>query len=227
MKEKTRDHETGMAAPGQLPNDAPDSESRRKFGKAGLAVGSAVILTVASRPVLANYGAMCKSPSGFVSGNVSQHGTPLTCAGRTPGYWKECYHNGHYWPSGYTWGNCSENGGECNDWHNWSGGTLAKDKFNCTGHCARYGAYRNNTHYYYSLEQVMLMGGDEDPYQLGGHLVAALLNAEMGLTNNVLSVQGVKDMWNEYASKGYYEPTAGVQWGPAQIVDYLQSTMTL
>ncbi|TFH07790.1 MAG: hypothetical protein E4H07_08635, partial [Nitrosomonadales bacterium] len=58
--------------------------SRRRFTKSGLAA-SGVILTLASRPVLANLG--CKSPSGFVSGNVSAQGTPLACTGETPDYW--------------------------------------------------------------------------------------------------------------------------------------------
>jgi hypothetical protein len=71
------------------------------------------------------------------------------------------------------------------------------------------------------------MGGNEDPQQLGGHLVAALFNAEMGWTGGVLSVQAVKDMWNEYAVTGGYVPTAGAPaWSAAEIVDYLKSTMS-
>ena len=46
-------------------------ESRRKFATSGLAV-SGIILTLASRPVLGD--AFCMSPSGFCSGNTSQHG---------------------------------------------------------------------------------------------------------------------------------------------------------
>jgi hypothetical protein len=65
------------------------SESRRRFGKAGLAA-SGVILTLASKSAL---GCQNVSPSGFVSGNVSGHLTEGT-AGYSPGYWK----NHSHWP---------------------------------------------------------------------------------------------------------------------------------
>lgn len=61
------------------------NESRRRFGKSGLAV-SGVLATLASRPVLGCE--VCKSPSGFLSGNLSTHGKPPLCEGRSPGYWK-------------------------------------------------------------------------------------------------------------------------------------------
>lgn len=224
------DNNAGRAGQEPFPGgEAGPDPSRRRFAKGGLAVGSAVILTVASRSALASggaYGWTCKSPSGFQSGNVSQHGPGCKCSGRTPGYWKNCYHNNHAWPSGYRWGSCPS--GEHNDWKKWRGGTSVKSKFNCYGNCRKYGQYDtwHRGARDCSLEQVMLMGGTDDPFQLGGHLVAALLNAEMGWTNDVLGVQAVKDMWNEYDAKGYYEPTAGVQWGPEQIVEYLQSTMS-
>jgi hypothetical protein len=32
-------------------------------------------------------------------------------------------------------------------------------------------------------------------------------------------------MWNDCISKGYYEPTAGAQWGAAQIITYIKSTL--
>lgn len=70
-----------MAAKQDLPNPA-----RRRFGAAGLAA-SGVIATFASRPVL-GAGLTCKSPSGFLSGNLSTHGEQPVCAGRSPGYWK-------------------------------------------------------------------------------------------------------------------------------------------
>ena len=76
-------HETG---------GGPANPSRRKFARAGFA-GSGVILTLASRPVLG--AAVCKSPSGFLSGNASTHGDPPVCLGRSPGYWKNSQGN---WP---------------------------------------------------------------------------------------------------------------------------------
>jgi len=67
--------------------------SRRRFTQAGLGVSGAV-LTLASRSVLAGRtggpggGGTCKSPSGFLSGNASQHGPAPICEGRSPEYWK-------------------------------------------------------------------------------------------------------------------------------------------
>jgi len=61
------------------------NESRRRFGKSGLAA-SGMFVTLVSRPVLGCE--VCKSPSGFLSGNLSTHGAPPVCEGRSPGYWK-------------------------------------------------------------------------------------------------------------------------------------------
>ncbi len=70
-----------VAVPSQPVNNA-----RRRFAKSGLAA-SGIILTLRSRSVMA--GTVCKSPSGFLSGNQSSHGPqPIACA-RSPGYWKE------------------------------------------------------------------------------------------------------------------------------------------
>ncbi|MGZ3252919.1 MAG: hypothetical protein ACXU7D_01265 [Burkholderiaceae bacterium] len=80
----------------QLPEGADPSidkrgESRRRFTKSGLAV-SGVLVTLASRPVLGS--TVCKSPSGFLSGNLSTHGAAPVCSGCSPGYWK----NHSSWP---------------------------------------------------------------------------------------------------------------------------------
>jgi hypothetical protein len=58
------------------------------------------------------------------------------------------------------------------------------------------------------------------------HVVSALLNAQAGLTP-ALSAQTVKGIWKEYATRGYFEPTAGVQWNAQDIVTYLVSTQPL
>ena len=72
--------------------------------------------------------------------------------------------------------------------------------------------------------QVLWLGGRGDPYQLGAHIVAALLNAQKGWTP-VLTVAQVKNIFNEWNDKGYFEPTAGIKWYAADIVYYLKSTM--
>ena len=59
---------------------------------------------------------------------------------------------------------------------------------------------------------------------LGRYITAALLNARSGRTP-VLSETTVRRMWNDVASNGYFEPTAGVRWGPSQIVTYIKSTI--
>jgi hypothetical protein len=65
-------------------------------------------------------------------------------------------------------------------------------------------------------------GGFSD---VGRYMAAALLNARSGRTP-VLDETGVRTMWNDLVTHGYFEPTAGVQWSGAQIVAYLKSTMT-
>ncbi len=57
---------------------------------------------------------------------------------------------------------------------------------------------------------------------LARDIVASLLNAQAGLTPSV-PVATVKGIWREYATKGYFEPTAGVQWGLQDIQTYIAS----
>ena len=202
-------------------------ESRRRFSKSGLAV-SGVMLTLASRPVLGGWGT-CQTPSGFVSGNVSNHGTPTTCGGRTPGYWGN---HPSEWPSPYTPGKCSSSessskkrsssssssGGSCSSAEAWSEGTLFRSVFNCSGN--------GHIYYNYTMMQVIWLGGSGDPQQLGAHIVSALLNAKKGWTPVLTEVQVIA-MFNEWNLNGYFEPTAGVKWYAEDIVTYLKTTMPL
>ncbi|TCS38585.1 hypothetical protein EDC30_102324 [Paucimonas lemoignei] len=80
---KAKDNSASLANSGQQLTDA--ASSRRQFTKAGLGL-SGVVLSLASRPVLGDV--VCKSPSGFLSGNASTHGPQPVCKGRSPGYWK-------------------------------------------------------------------------------------------------------------------------------------------
>jgi hypothetical protein len=70
----------------------------------------------------------------------------------------------------------------------------------------------------------VLEAGGGPPLDVARHIVAALLNAASGLTP-VLDVTAVLIMWEEFATAGYFEPTAGVKWYHEEIVDYLLSTM--
>ena len=60
---------------------------------------------------------------------------------------------------------------------------------------------------------------------LGRYIGAALLNARSGKTP-VLSEMTVRNMWNAIvAGPGFYEPTAGIKWGPAEIIAYIKTTI--
>lgn len=214
-----KEHPNGKIAEQSLPQDATApaqsvDESRRRFAKSGLAV-SGVILTLASQPVLGEWA--CQSPSGFQSGNASPHGQPPQCIGRTPGYWGNKPED---WPLPYKAGTCSGDATYRNHPENWTTANATKfiNGFNCSG--------QGSIYYKYTMFQVIWLGGGGDPYQLGAHIVAALLNAKRGWTP-VLTEQAVKDMFNEWAAKGYYEPSAGVHWSGEDIVTYLKTTMTL
>lgn len=204
-----------------LDSEVTINTSRRRL--TGASLGMSAIFTLASRPVLA---VQCTSASSAASGNLSQHGIPTQCTGRTPGYWKVAQH-GDEWPSPYKQGTCNKGGGHGNGGcssspENWVGGTAF--------HPELYGTTFIANNKSLTMNQVMIMNdhsyiGITDKDNLGSHIVAALLNAASGKTDGVLTVENVKNMWQECQIKGYFEPIAGVKWTPAQVVAYLQSTM--
>lgn len=204
----------------------PDSEvniSRRRLTGAGL--GMSAIFTLASRPVLA---AQCATPSAAASGNLSHHGAPVICQGLTPGFWKQA-NKSQQWPAPYVQGTCSSLNGSCNSSpQSWTGGTQFHNVFGGGG--VKTGSSFRVKGVSLSLNQIMVMNnssyrGLSDPNNLCSHLVAALLNAASLRTSAVLPVATVLGIWNEWVSKGYFEPTAGVKWYAPQIVTYLKSTM--
>jgi hypothetical protein len=192
----------------KIENMEPENDSRRDFTKSGLLL-SGILLTLASRSALGgNF--TCKSPSGFLSGNLSNHGTPSTCSGKSPGYWGN---QPAQWPRPYQPGICKKS---CTKIANWSGGTAFRSIFNCTG--------QGQIYLPYSMMQVLWLPGNADPAQLGAHIIAAVLNARMGSTPTLTETQ-VTNIFNEWDVKGYFEPTAGVKWYAADIVLYLKTTM--
>ena len=204
----------------QSPSDIgiPVNTSRRRLTGAGL--GMSAIFTLASRPVLA---VECTSASAAASGNLSHHGNPPQCEGRTPGYWKnpENRGNGKFWPDGYEQGNCTGEGCSSSP-ENWTGGTPFHSKFS--------GDNFKIDNVSLSLNQVMILNdnsykGVSDPYNLGAHIAAALLNAASGKTKDVLTEAQVINIWNECQNPGFFQPIAGIEWTPAQVVTYLKSTM--
>ena len=213
--------EPATAATEAVGKDAVTSDSRRRFTRAG--IGVSAIFTLASRPVLAG---QCFTPSAAVSGNLSTHGTPPSCSGLSPGFWKEhpeAWKNTTIDPGTGT----RTTGKSSNNVQNWSGGTLFHPYF--SGATFMISTSRGQSSL--SMMQVMQLnngasnpsGYPKDPDNLGAHIVAALLNAISGFTP-VLTQAQVVNMWNEWVTKRYFEPTAGVQWTSSQIVAYIQST---
>ncbi len=208
MVEQAGNHE---AAPDGGIQSSPRID-RRRLLKGGLSAGP-VLITLATRPVL-GCTTDCKTPSAFASINVqaSHRGTSSPpCQGRTPGFWKNCTHNQGQWPSPYRPHSVLD--------------TRARVMQPATlFHCATTG-FNGTVFSGKTMLDVLCLGGG-GTNAVGRHITAALLNAAMTWTP-VLGQTDVRDIWNEYVARGYYEPTAGVKWGADQIVAYLQSTMPL
>lgn len=131
-------------------------QTRRRLAQGSVA--ATVLMSLANKPVLGAE-AGC-TISGWMSANTSGPARP-PCAGCTPGYWKR---HPKKWCL-YKPGKCTDRPekGPCQEWE---GGTLYLDVF------AGPSRYRGKT-----LMQVLWLGGAEDPYRLGAHATAALLNA--------------------------------------------------
>lgn len=181
---------------------------RRRVIKSGLAAAP-VLMTLTSRPVLGcDVAGRCTTPSAFGSVNTSRHGDETSaCTGLSPGYWKE--HTGQ-WPDGF---------------HAYGGvlGLLGNKKATLF-HSAETGFNDHPLVHDKTVLQVLDSGGG-GVMALARHISAALFNAIGGRTP-VLSPDAVRGIWNEFVSKGYFEPTAGIKWGASDIVKYLDSTMT-
>lgn len=188
---------------------AATDESRRRLLRGGLGA-TPVLLTLVSRSALGGGtggGGVCTSPSGFVSMPTSQHGTPKTCLGRTPGYWKQSQHFGDWKPPFYPTTTSKHKA------------TLFKDWFTPT-------PYPSTLTFLQALD---LQGGPPD--DVTRHIVATVLNIARGWVP-VLTIQQVQGIWKDYmntggGTAGYFEPTAGVKWYHDDIVNYLLSTMPL
>ena len=76
-----------------------------------------------------------------------------------------------------------------------------------------------------SMLDVLRQSGGGGSYQtVGRYVAAAMLNAAAGRTP-YLSEGTIRQIWNDLVGRGYFEPTAGVRWGPTEITAYLRSTM--
>jgi len=180
--------------------------TRRRFLKG--AAATPVIMTVASRPVM---GAYC-TPSAWVSGNLSDNGPKVdSCGGRSPGFWKARPDK---------WSRTGYLPGTCKNWSYKSTCKVYKDdgtKFNAV-------FVSGNPHYdNKTLMQVLWLEGYEDPYQLGAHIVAAVLNAA-SKPNYGMSVADVQKIYSQLAMTGVYQPSVGDPMTAQDIVKFIQNT---
>lgn len=189
-------------------------QTRRKLASAGLG-GSAVLITLASRPVL---GATCLTPSAAGSGNHSQH-NPIACTPQDLQYWID---NVPRNPAGQIRNNTIWPG------TTFTPGTAFHPLFT-KGPYLNFSSNPSQTQSY-SLWEV-LSGNTPNapvpgPANLGKRFVAGLLNASAGNYGGVIqptgpdpSVRGIED---EFARNGFFQATAGKQWGAGIIIAYLQ-----
>ncbi|MEQ1662892.1 MAG: hypothetical protein ABL877_09380 [Thiobacillus sp.] len=176
--------------------DSPVDLSRRKLGAA---LGVSAVFTLASRPVLAT---TCVSASAAASGNLSTHGTPPNCTGKSPVAW------------------VGANAGKTQHFHPQTSPTVTTGVFK-TGTKANWG---NKT-----LFQVMKATADNGnaaptPNPISAEFAATLLSIQNGhIPVAVLTDSKLINMWNEWMNTGTFAPKAGVSWNASQIVSYLRT----
>ncbi len=192
------------------PEVEDSSRARRRFLGKG-AAAAPFLITLASQPAL---GATCFTPSRSLSKNtsVSQQGKDGECTGaasyqayqadQTPGQ------SGFRWPASAqptaplhpTFAEGNSEG--VTKFTKQVGGQVVSQTFG---------------------EALSVNGGG----QVHRYLIAAYLNKLGGngatISDKAITVTGILTMWQEYATKGYYEPFAGVKWYGAEINGYLVS----
>lgn len=190
------------------PKSGTSQPPRRRFLKGALAAGP-VLVTLQSKPVL---GGVCQSPSGRISGSMSQRTAQVdTCSGYPCSYWR-------------TTG--SETGGGAG----WTG-IRPQTTFNTV---LRPGAMFSSRQFTMvglfprpaTMYEVLCATPDRDPFGLCGHFIAALLNINAGrIPSTVMDSNRLFQVWNEWARTGYYRPSAVAQpWNAMALVQYLKSS---
>lgn len=185
-----------------LPPPAPDSDlstGRRRLLQGGLGAAP-VLMTLVSRPVLAQRTGLCTSPSGFVSLNASNAGRNVACTGRSPTFWAGGSQAGNQWPFPYQ-----------------SLQPRPNTPFNTV--FASYQPYASKS----LLDVVKFPAGSAAPDSVARDIVASYLNALANLTPP-LSPVVVKDIWAEFIQTGFFSPSSGGHWNAAEIIDYLSTT---
>jgi len=195
-------------------------QSRRSFGKAGLAA-PVVLATLASRPVL---GATCLTPSAAGSGNHSQH-NPQTCNPANPQWWID---NTPKTVSGAVdvntpWPNTSYKPGDAFHPMFTSSASFEYMDESVQPSGASYNLYEVLTGM--KADGSGPIGNHNDPSAVGPWFVAGLLNASSGRYSGVIQAIGpdpsVRGIADEYARNGFFVPTVGKQWLANDIKNFL------
>lgn len=179
------------------PGAQPPALPRRRVLKAGLA-GAPVLATLASRPVFAG---QCLGVSAYGSLGGSLVPTASVCSGYSPTTWSKT----KPWPTPF--------------YATSAGGTTATQFHSLTT------GLQGNLYSGSTMMQVLKMTNSSDMQTLARYVSAGLLNAQMGLTP-VLDCDTVRAMWNDCVAGNSFQPTAGVSWGPAEVVQYLKTTIS-
>jgi len=196
------------------------TEGRRKLLKLGIGA-TPILMALASRSAFACHST---TPSAFGSVCNSRPELLQSSNGRSPGYWKT--HTGpSNWPSPYL-SDPVRVGGKTTP------ATTFKSVFGIPG------PFTDST----TLLDVLGSGGGGNK-AVARACVAAFLNARSGFTpSSILSSDDVVNIWRQYITRSWYEPTAGVKWyadwpalptvpgsdsgGKGGIIGYLNTTWT-
>jgi hypothetical protein len=189
--------------------------ARRRFLGKG-AAAAPFVLTLASQPAL---GVTCYTPSRSLSKNtsISQQGKDGQCLNaESPGNYKAQQDstgpsNSYHWPAAVP---------PSTPFHPlFLQGSTSPTSFqkNVSGVGTRS----------MTLGEVLTEGAGQDYQKVAKYLIGAYLNTMGGngaiIPVNVMTPQGILNIWASYAQKGFYEVTAGVTWDGAQIKAYLKS----
>jgi len=172
------------------------NHARRRVLRGGIAAVPAVVLTLSGRPVLAGTQCVPCSAYGSLGGSLATKNL-ATCSGKSPSAWVSL----GSWPTPY-----HPNGQDATLYHcptTGLGGALFSGS---------------------TMRHVMNLSDDGATRTLGRYIAAALLNAKAGMTPT-LSETTVRQMWNDVTTTGRFEPTAGIGWGPSEVITYIKSTI--
>jgi hypothetical protein len=187
-----------------------DGGRRRRFLGAGVSAAP-LVLTMVSQPAL---GATCFTPSRSLSRNtsVSQNGYYGECTGaESPGNYKAQQTPGtsaYHWPASVK---------PTDPFH-------PTFKMGTVQGVSKFTKYVNGQWVSKSFGEALNI---EASGQVHFHLIGAYLNKLGGngavIPDVAITVEGLLNIWSEYITKGYYEPTAGVRWDAEDIKTYLVS----